>query len=73
MVFAGCVWLVKAPVNGSIANLYIVLLLGATCMISLGLVVAARFSSEEFASGMINLLTWPMIFLSEAWFARWFE
>jgi ABC-type multidrug transport system permease subunit len=32
-------------------------------------VVAARGSSEEFASGIVNFIGWPMIFLSEVWFS----
>ena len=38
-------------------------------MISLGLIVACRSSSEEFAGGILNLITWPMMFLSEVWFS----
>ena len=38
-------------------------------MISLALVVASRSSSEEFAGGILNLITWPMMFLSEVWFS----
>jgi len=38
-------------------------------MVSVGLVVAARNSSEEFANGVLNLISWPMMFLSEVWFS----
>jgi hypothetical protein len=38
-------------------------------MISLGLVVAARIATEEVAEGLLNLMTWPMIFLSGIWFS----
>ena len=43
--------------------------LGATSMISLGLLVAARVASEEFAGGLLNLVSWPMMFLSGVWFS----
>lgn len=43
--------------------------LGAVCMISLGLLVAARVASEEFAGGLLNLASWPMMFLSGVWFS----
>jgi ABC-type multidrug transport system permease subunit len=43
--------------------------LGAICMISLGLLVAARVGSEEFAGGLLNLASWPMMFLSGVWFS----
>ena len=38
-------------------------------MISIGLFIAARFTSEELASGILNVLTWPMMLLSGVWFS----
>jgi ABC-type multidrug transport system permease subunit len=32
-------------------------------------VVAARISSEEVANGVLNLFSWPMMFLSGVWFS----
>jgi ABC-2 type transport system permease protein len=43
--------------------------LGAISMISLGLLVASRVTSEELAGGLLNLLTWPMMLLSGVWFS----
>jgi ABC-type multidrug transport system permease subunit len=31
--------------------------------------VAARVTSEELASGVLNLLSWPMMLLSGVWFS----
>ena len=31
--------------------------------------VAARVKSEELAGGLLNLITWPMMFLSGVWFS----
>ena len=42
---------------------------GAVSMISLSLVVAARITSEETAGGLLNLISWPMMFLSGVWFS----
>lgn len=42
---------------------------GTLCLISLGLIVAARVSSEELAGGLLNMMTWPMMFLSGVWFS----
>ena len=42
---------------------------GAICLISLGLLVAARLSSEELAGGLLNLLTWHLMLLSGVWFS----
>ncbi len=54
---------------GSLFDLYLIFLLGSTCLISLGLLVAARADSEELAGGALNLLSWPMMFLSGVWFS----
>jgi ABC-type multidrug transport system permease subunit len=35
----------------------------------MGLVLAARGASEEFTNGVLNFLSWPMMFLSEVWFS----
>src|SRR6202034_119633 len=37
--------------------------------ISFGLIVAARFASEEVVGGLLNFLTWPMMLLSGIWFS----
>jgi ABC-type multidrug transport system permease subunit len=38
-------------------------------MISLGLLIASRSSSEELADGILNIITWPMMIFSEVWFS----
>ncbi len=53
-------------------------MIGAICMISLGFMVAARFTSEELANGVINLVSWPMMLLSGVWYSlegapRWLQ
>ncbi|MGH8401591.1 MAG: ABC transporter permease, partial [Gammaproteobacteria bacterium] len=68
-VYLGTDWLLGFYMSGSYAALLLVTVLGATSMISLGLMVSARVSSEEFAGGLLNLLTWPMMFLSGVWFS----
>ncbi len=69
VVYFGCNSLLHFQMLGSYLDLFIVLVLGAVCLISLGLLVATRSASEEFASGVVNLITWPMMFLSGAWFS----
>ena len=68
-VFLGTHWLIHFYMAGSYMLLLLMAALGATSMISLGLLVAARIASEEFAGGMLNLLSWPMMFLSGVWFS----
>ncbi len=54
---------------GSLGALYFIFALGSACLTSLGLLVAARVSSEELAGGVLNMLSWPMMFLSGVWFS----
>jgi ABC-type polysaccharide/polyol phosphate export permease len=54
---------------GSYLNLLLVFVLGSVNLICCGLVVAARISSEEVANGLLNLFSWPMMFLSGVWFS----
>jgi ABC-2 type transport system permease protein len=47
-------------------------------LIAFGLIIAARFASEEVVNGMLNLLMWPMMLLSGVWFSlegspRWMQ
>ncbi len=55
--------------HGSYFNLLLVYTLGIINLICCGLVVAARISSEEVANGVLNLFSWPMMFLSGIWFS----
>lgn len=69
VIFAGAILILGIPVRGSFLSLAVVLGVGTLCLISLGLVVAARVSSEELAGGLLNMMTWPMMFLSGVWFS----
>ena len=54
---------------GSYLLLLLVAALGSICLISLSLVIAARIKSEELASGLINVMSWPMMILGGVWFS----
>ena len=69
VVWVGCDLIIGFKVYGSLPNLFLVFLAGSTCMTSLGLVIASRGTSEEFANGILNVISWPMMFLSEVWFS----
>ena len=69
LVYAGTDMLVDFRMFGSYLDLLLVFTLGSVSMISLALVVAARVSSEELAGGLLNLIGWPMMFLSGVWFS----
>ena len=68
-VYVATSYLVGFRMVGGYLNLLLVTTLGAVAMIALGLLVAARVTSEELASGLLNLLTWPMMLLSGVWFS----
>ena len=68
-VFYGTNFFVDFVMNGSHVNLFLVFALGALSMISLGLIIAARITSEETAGGLLNLFSWPMMFFSGVWFS----
>jgi ABC-type multidrug transport system permease subunit len=69
LVYAGTDLVVDFRMAGSYWLLLLILFLGALSMISVGLLVAARITSEEAANGLLNLLSWPMMLLSGVWFS----
>ncbi|MEM7208567.1 MAG: ABC transporter permease [Pseudomonadota bacterium] len=69
VIFFAMDWVVDFRMHGSYLNLLLVLVLGSICLVCCGLVVAARISSEEVANGVLNLFSWPMMFLSGVWFS----
>ena len=69
VIFVGMDLFVDFRMHGSYLNLLLVFVLGCVNLICCGLVVAARISSEELANGLLNLFSWPMMFLSGVWFS----
>jgi ABC-type multidrug transport system permease subunit len=69
VIFITMDYFVDFRMNGSYFSLFLVFTLGCINMICCGLVVAARISSEEVANGVLNLISWPMMFLSGVWFS----
>lgn len=68
-VYAGTSYFLGTRMEGSYLALFLVALLGAICLISMGLMVAARVTSEELAGGLLNVVSWPMMLLSGVWFS----
>ncbi len=69
VVWIGSELLFHIRVVGSYLDLFVVFSLGALSLTSIGLLLAARGKSEEFTSGALNFIAWPMMFLSEVWFS----
>jgi ABC-type multidrug transport system permease subunit len=69
VVWFGCDLIFKFNVAGALADVFLLFFLGSLSLASLGLVLAARGVSEEFTTGILNFISWPMMFLSEVWFS----
>ena len=69
VVWVGCDLVFNFTVEGSYFDLFLIFLMGGLSLTALGLLVASRGTSEEFTSGILNFITWPMMFLSEVWFS----
>ncbi len=69
IVFFGTHLILDYKMVGSIFLLLLILLLGGLAMITMGLAVACRTESNEFANGLLNAVTFPMLLLSEVWFS----
>ena len=69
LVYAGTDYVVNFSMSGSYWTLLLVFVLGAASLISLGLLMAARTANQELAGGLLNLISWPMMLLSGAWFS----
>ena len=68
-VFLGTDLVLDFRMEGSYLALFLLAAAGAISLISMGLLIAARIQSEEFAEGILNFLTWPMMLLSGVWFS----
>jgi ABC-type multidrug transport system permease subunit len=69
IVYSGCNLLFDFFMLGSFFDLFFIGMLGAFCLISLGLLVASRSKSEELIGGLLNVTSWPMMMLSGVWFS----
>ncbi|MEX0707941.1 MAG: ABC transporter permease [Woeseia sp.] len=68
-IYAGTRFFLDTRMEGNYLTLLLVATVGATALISMGLLVAARVTSEELAGGLLNMVTWPMMLLSGVWFS----
>ncbi len=69
VVYTGTTIFLRFMMNGSYMLLLLVTILAILCMISLGLIFAARIKSEELATGLMNLFTFPMMIFSGVFFS----
>jgi len=69
VVWFGCDLVFHFHVEGSLGHIFLLFFLGSLSLTAMGLVLAARGTSEEFTTGTLNFISWPMMFLSEVWFS----
>jgi ABC-type multidrug transport system permease subunit len=69
IIFIGCNFFLDLIVLGSYFNLLIIAILGGLSLGSVGLLIASRTANEELGGGLLNVASWPMLFLSELWFS----
>lgn len=69
IVYSGSNLFLSFMMQGSYLNLILVTAVATVCMISFGLIFAARLKSEELANGLMNLALWPMMAFSGIFFS----
>jgi ABC-type multidrug transport system permease subunit len=69
LVYIGADLFLDFIMRGSYLALFLVYITGAMCLISMGLIIAARLRTEELADGLLNIFSWPMLLLSGVWFS----
>ena len=69
VVWVGCDLIFSFHVEGSYFDLVLTFFIGSLSLAALGLILACRGTSEEFTTGILNFISWPMMFLSEVWFS----
>ena len=68
-IYTGTHMILDTRMEGSYFTLFLIAVVGAISLVSLGLIVSARVTSEELAGGLLNLINWPMMMLSGVWFS----
>ena len=69
LVFAICNLFIDFKMAGSYLLLLVIAIVGNLAIISISLLMASRTASEELANGLLNLISFPMLLLSELWFS----
>ncbi len=69
VIFTGTNLFLHFTMNGSWLLLLLITALAILCMISFGLIFAARIKSEELANGLMNIFSFPMMVFSGVFFS----
>ena len=68
-IYLGCYFMIGFSMLGSYLSLFLVAISGILCLTTLGILFSSRGSSEELINGLLNMVIWPMMLLSEVWFS----
>lgn len=68
-VYIGCNLFVGFMMVGNYGLLLLIAVLGNLSIIGVSLMMGSRTASEELGNGLLNLISFPMLFLSELWFS----
>ncbi len=68
-IYVGTHLILGTRMEGNYFTLFLIATVGAISLVSLGLIISTRVTSEELAGGLLNLVTWPMMMLSGVWFS----
>jgi ABC-2 type transport system permease protein len=69
LVFVACHFFIGFMMMGNYLLLLLIAIVGNLSIISISLLMACRTASEELANGLLNLISFPMLLLSELWFS----
>ena len=69
LVYTICNLFIGFMMEGSHLLLLLIAVVGNLAIISISLLMACRTASEELANGLLNLISFPMLLLSELWFS----
>ncbi|MFZ1527887.1 MAG: ABC transporter permease [Ferruginibacter sp.] len=69
VIYFGGILFFDFKIQGSHFNMLILFVSGALCLIILGILLASLSASEEGGGGIINVVLWPMMFLSPIWYS----
>jgi ABC-type multidrug transport system permease subunit len=69
IIVTGSYMIFPFGMKGSFFDFFVAYTIGSLALCGIGLMFAIRSTSDELISGALNLVSFPMMFLSEIWFS----
>lgn len=70
VIYFGCSFVLNLKTDGSFLSVLLIFSVTSLSLMSIGLLIASRVKSEELAGGLLNAMSWPMMFLTGIWFSN---